>query len=74
MALSLIGHLEEHFNAEEFKDTYTEELEKMIAQKAKGKTVRVTAGESAPVPTDMKNLMEALRKSLEEEKKRPVRA
>lgn len=73
MAIALIGQLQDHFNADEFKDTYTEELEKVIAQKAKGKTVRVEPGEAAPVPTDMKNLMEALRKSLEEEKKRPVR-
>jgi DNA end-binding protein Ku len=74
MALTLIGQLEEHFNAKEFRDTYTEELEKIIAKKAKGQTVRVDADEKAPVPTDMKNLMEALRKSLEEEQKRPVRA
>ncbi|HEY0010465.1 MAG TPA: Ku protein [Candidatus Paceibacterota bacterium] len=74
MALALIGQLEEHFNAKEFKDTYTEELEKVIAKKAKGQTVKVSGEDAAPVPTDMKNLMEALRKSLEEEQKRPVRA
>jgi DNA end-binding protein Ku len=74
MALALIGQLDDHFNASEFKDTYTEELEKVIAKKAKGQTIKVDSEGAEPVPTDMRNLMEALRKSLEEEKKRPVRA
>jgi DNA end-binding protein Ku len=74
MAIALICQLQDHFNADEFRDTYTEELQKVIAQKAKGKTVKIEAGEAAPVPTDMRNLMEALRKSLETEKKRPVKA
>ena len=74
MALALIGQLEDHFNAKEFRDTYTEELEKVIAKKAKGKTVKVEAGEEAPRPTDMRDLMKALQKSLEAERKRPVRA
>jgi DNA end-binding protein Ku len=69
MAVMLIEQLQDHFNAEEYKDTYTEELKKLIDKKAKGKTVRVV-DEKEPVPTDMKNLMEALRKSLEEHKEK----
>ena len=69
MSLKLIEQLQEHFNAKEFKDTYTAELKKVIAKKAKGKPVHVEEGEETPQPTDMRNLMEALRKSLEQEKK-----
>lgn len=69
MALMLIEQLEEHFNAEEYKDTYTEELKKIIDKKAKGKTVKIT-DEGEPEPTDMRNLMEALKKSLNEHKRR----
>jgi DNA end-binding protein Ku len=70
MALMLIEQLEEHFNAEEYKDTYTEELKKLIEKKAKGKTVRISDDEKEPVPTDMRNLMEALRKSLDEHREK----
>jgi DNA end-binding protein Ku len=70
MAVMLIEQLEEHFNAEEYKDTYTDELKKLIEKKAKGKTVRVTDDDAAPVPTDMRNLMEALKKSLDEERRK----
>lgn len=70
MALMLIEQLQAHFDASEFKDTYTEDLKKIIAKKAKGKPIRVSKADEAPAPTDMRNLMEALRKSLEAEKKR----
>jgi DNA end-binding protein Ku len=69
MAMMLIEQLQDHFNAREYTDTYTEELKKLIERKAKGKTVRVS-DEEAPTPTDMKNLMETLRKSLEEHRQR----
>ncbi|HCC05282.1 TPA: Ku protein [Patescibacteria group bacterium] len=72
MALMLIKQLEEHFHAEEFKDTYTEDLKKIIDKKAKGKPIRVE-GAGEPVPTDMRNLMATLKKSLEREKKRNKR-
>lgn len=69
MALMLINQLEDHFKASDYKDTYTEDLKKIIAKKAKGKPIRVPAGEKEPTPTDMRNLMEALRRSLELEKR-----
>jgi DNA end-binding protein Ku len=69
MALMLINQLQEHFKASEYKDTYTDELKKIIAKKAKGKPIRVEA-EPEVAPTDMRNLMEALRKSLEAEQHR----
>ena len=68
LALSLIEQLGDHWNANAFSDTYTEDLKRVIAQKAKGKPIKVAeAGE--PVPTDMRDLMEALRKSLETQKR-----
>lgn len=69
MALMLIEQLEEHFNAAEYKDEYTEALKKAIEQKAKGKTVKVEDG-GEPVATDMRDLMAALKQSLDQEKKR----
>ena len=69
MAMMLIDQLKEHFDAKEYKDTYTEELKKIISRKAKGKPIKV-ADEAMPEPTDMRHMMEALRASLEREKKR----
>lgn len=66
MAVSLIDQLEAHYNAAEFTDTYTQELKKIIDKKAKGKPVRVRE-EAGPVPTDMRDLMAALKQSLESE-------
>lgn len=68
MALSLIGQLEEHFKAEQFEDTYALELKKIIDKKAKGKPVKV-AEEGELVPTDMRDLMSALKRSLEAERR-----
>jgi len=73
MALMLIEQLQSHWNAEEYKDTYTEDLKKLIERKAKGKTVRVQ-DEKEPAPTDMRDLMEALRKSLDTHRKERVAA
>lgn len=64
IALMLIEQLEEHFDASQYHDTYTEELKKVIEKKAKGKPIKVKK-EDMPVPTDMKNLMNILKKSLE---------
>ena len=66
MATMLIEQLEDHFDAGKFKDTYTEDLKKIIAKKAKGKPIKVA--EDAPEATDMRDIMEALRRSLEREK------
>ncbi len=68
MALALIQQLEEHFDPSEYKDTYTDDLKKLIARKAKGQTVRVSK-DTTPTPTDMRNLMRMLKKSLDEEKR-----
>ncbi len=67
MALMLIDQLQEHFDPSKFHDTYTEDLKKIIAKKAKGKPIKVE--EMEPEATDMRDIMEALRRSLEREKK-----
>jgi DNA end-binding protein Ku len=61
LAKSLVAHLKAPFKPQEFKDTYRENVEHLIAQKQKGhKVVAVKQSRQAPVI----DLMEALRKSL----------
>jgi DNA end-binding protein Ku len=67
IALLLIGQLEEHFNASQYKDTYTDELKKVIEKKAKGKPIKVK-DEAIPTYTEMQDLMSVLKKSLEKAK------
>lgn len=69
MALMLINQLEDHFKASEYHDTYTEELKNLIEKKAKGETIKISEGKE-PVATDMRNILEALKKSLEQERKK----
>lgn len=63
MAIKLVEQLEGKFNPKQFEDTYTEELEKIIQAKAKGKKLK-------PVPnpakdTNTTDLIEQLKASLE---------
>lgn len=67
MAIKLIDQLTEPFRPEQFHDTYREDLEKAIADKARGKPV--TTAEEAPVPTEVPDLMARLRESLEQARK-----
>lgn len=67
MALTLIDQLQEHFKASQYKDTYTKELKKVIEKKAKGKPIRVKE-EPVPTFTEMNDLMNTLKKSLEKAK------
>ena len=66
MAMKLIDQLTEPFVPEDFHDTYTEELQARIEAKAKGRPVPMEKQvDIAPV----KDLMAALRASLEDSKK-----
>jgi DNA end-binding protein Ku len=65
MALKLVRQETKPFMPEDYHDTYTEELEEMIKQKAKGKKPSV-ARKSAPKETSAKDLMGALKASLKE--------
>jgi DNA end-binding protein Ku len=68
MALSLIDSLTEKFKIEDFKDTYTDELKKIIEEKSKGVKPKKKKGEARVAATDATDLLEALRKSLDKEK------
>jgi DNA end-binding protein Ku len=65
MALALIDQLSSDFKPEQYKDTYRTQMEKVIKDKAKGKPIKAT--EDAPVSTDVADLMETLRASLEKQ-------
>ncbi len=65
MALTLIEQLTKPFNPEDYKDTYTVELESMINDKAKGKPIHIEGEE--PEPTKVKDLMDLLQKSIEQQ-------
>lgn len=68
MAIALIEQNSGKFGDTEFKDTYNEDLKKIIEQKAKGKTVDISKEE----PTEDKtiDLMAKLKASLENSKKK----
>ena len=63
MATTLINQLSGPFKIDQFKDTYTDSLLKLIKQKAKGKTVEVKPLRVAHVNT--KDLMSQLKASIE---------
>jgi DNA end-binding protein Ku len=67
MALMLIDQLKDHFKAETYHDTYTEALKELIDKKAEGKPIKV-ADEPDAKTTNMRNLMDILQKSLENER------
>lgn len=66
MALALINQLTKPFIPEDWHDTYTEELEEVIEEKAKGKKPKVHGKQ--PKDTKVKDLMATLKASLEESK------
>jgi DNA end-binding protein Ku len=63
MAMALIKQLDKPFIPEDWHDTYTEELEEMIEEKAKGQKPKAHA--KAPADTKVKDLMSTLKASLE---------
>lgn len=69
LAMKLIDQLtSEKFDPEAYKDTYVEELKKIIEAKAQGKPVKKTAVKKAK--TDVKDIMSVLKESLKATKKR----
>ena len=69
MARQLVQQLSAEFNPEEFHDEYRVALEEMINRKVEGEEVTV-APEPAEEPTKVIDLMEALKASVDEAKKR----
>jgi DNA end-binding protein Ku len=69
LAIKLVEQLTEKFNPSAFKDTYVEELKKVIKAKAAGKQIRV-AEEPKKTTGAVKDLMEILKASLDTPKKK----
>lgn len=65
MAVKLVEQLEGKFKPEEFKDTYTNDLMKVIRAKAKGKKFSPLPKEKSEKATDPTDLVEQLKASLE---------
>jgi len=70
MATSFIDHLTEHFDPEEYKDTFHEKLMKLIKHKLKGHKIQVAKIDEAK-PTKSTDLMLMLKESLERAKQNP---
>jgi DNA end-binding protein Ku len=69
MARQLIQQLSADFNPEEFTDEYRTRLEQLVEQKVDGQEITVAA-EQEEEPTKVVDLMEALKASVEEAKKK----
>jgi DNA end-binding protein Ku len=67
LAVKLIDQLTEKFKPEVFKDTYVNELKKVIKAKAAGKAIHIAEPKKATAT--VKDLMEVLKQSLETKKK-----
>lgn len=68
MAISLIDQLTGKFDISKYKDTYSDQLMKLIEAKAKGK--KIPAPEMKVVHSSSKDLMEQLKASLETKRKK----
>ena len=69
MAVSLVGALEEKFQPNKFKDTYTDELRRIIEAKAKGKKIVAVGREPVPSPLDTEAILKLLADSMKKAKK-----
>lgn len=71
MAMSLIDHLTEKFDPDDYVDSYKKDLDLLIKNKIKGhKGVKIKT-EEAPAPTKSADLMVLLKQSLEKANSRP---
>ena len=68
IAVKLIDQLTSDFKPEHYRDTYSEELMRVIREKAEGRVPKAVG--VAPVPTEVPDLMSKLRQSLEQAKKK----
>ena len=68
LAVKLIEQLSEKFDPAAFRDTYIDELEKIIKAKAAGKNIRIVTEPKKATGT-VKDLMSVLKQSLENNKK-----
>lgn len=71
MAIQLIDHLTTSFVPQEYSDTFTDEMKKIIKQKSKGRAVHPKT--EAPKSTKVHDIMSLLKESLETQKKEPAK-
>lgn len=67
MATGLIESMSGEWNPGEYSDTYTERVEKLLEDKAQGR--ETVPAEGPPQPTDVIDLTEALRRSVDQARK-----
>ncbi|MFI5889985.1 Ku protein [Actinoplanes sp. NPDC051513] len=72
MAQQLMESMAGKWRPKDFRDTYTDRVQKLIKQKGAGK--EVTVAEPAPEPTNATDLFEVLKKSVENAQKRRGKA
>jgi DNA end-binding protein Ku len=75
LASELVERNSAPFNPKRFKDTYAEELRKLVEKKAKGQKIEIPKTDK-PKPSNVVNLMDALKKSLkggEDKQAKPTR-
>jgi len=72
IALELIDNLTKPFHPSEYADTYTKEITAVIAQKAKGRRVKIKTQPTTKAPK-VHDIMALLKQSLQEHKKKPKR-
>lgn len=69
MATTFINHLTEHFDPEDYEDSYHDKLLKLIREKKKGSTKKIKIDLAIPTPTKKSaDLMFLLKESLEKAK------
>lgn len=68
IAIQLIDNMTTRFNLAKYKDTYSEEIRKIIHQKAKGKKIHPKGNE--PKPSKVVDIMSLLKESLEKAPKK----
>lgn len=71
MATSFIDHLTEHFDPDDYKDTFHSKLAALIKQKIKGHAPKIVKATKLISPTKSADLMVMLRESLEKAKQNP---
>ncbi|MEU0164301.1 Ku protein [Streptomyces iakyrus] len=69
MALQLIDSLERSWDPSRYRDTYREKVQELVKAKAEGQ--EVAAAEEAPTATNVVDLMEALRGSIDRGRRGP---
>ena len=69
LAVNLIKEMTEVFKAEKFKDSYAEELLKLIKNKSKGK-LSSSKGKPEIIDRDLSDILEKLQQSLEKQKQK----